>query len=105
MSAERISVTRYKCTCELPDCPGQGKSWISNDHMVPERCAHCGRRTWNGGDKRRNVFISAKGKTQRVFEWSKQTGLSAQLIKARLKAGWTEEEAVSIPAGKGANHA
>ena len=100
MSVERITVTRYRCTCELPDCAGKGQPWISNDHMIPERCAHCGRRTWNGKDKRKNVFLTALGKTQRLSEWSKETGISSQLIHHRIKIGWTEEQAVSTIPGK-----
>jgi hypothetical protein len=100
MSAEKITLTHYECRCELSDCPGHGKLWISRDPMIPERCAFCGRRTWNGRDKRKNVVIVAHGKTLRLSEWAKETGLSAQLIHARLKAGWTEENSVSIPVGK-----
>jgi hypothetical protein len=101
MSAKMITLTRYECRCELKGCPGKGKPWISKDPMVPERCAYCGRRTWNGQDKRKNVFLTASGKTQRLSEWAKETGMSAQLIHHRLKVGWTDEEAVGIPAGGG----
>jgi len=100
MSAKKISLTRYECRCELRDCPGYGKSWISKDPEVPERCSFCGRRTWNGSDKRKNVVLTALGKTQRLSEWAKETGLSAQVIHHRLKVGWTDLEAVSTPAGK-----
>ena len=62
---------------------------------------HCGRRTWNGTDKRKNLFLTAKGETLRLSEWAKKSGLSAQVIHHRLKVGWTEEQAVMTPAGKG----
>jgi hypothetical protein len=101
MSATKITLSRYECRCELPDCPGKGLSWISKDPIIPERCAFCGRRTWNGRDKRKNLHITAQGKTQRLSEWAQETGLSAQVIHHRLKVGWTEERAVSVPAGQG----
>lgn len=101
MSAEKITETRYRCRCELKDCPGCGKSWLSKDSEIPERCAFCGRRTWNGKDKRKNVTVTAFGRTQRISEWAKETGISKQLIGHRLKVGWTDQNAVSIPVGKG----
>lgn len=100
MSAKKISLTRYECVCELKDCLGKGAPWTSKDTLIPERCAHCGRRTWNGQDKRKNLVIVARGKNQRLSEWAKETGLSAQVIHHRLKVGWTEEQAVTTPAGK-----
>jgi hypothetical protein len=103
MSAKKITQTRYECVCELKDCPGQGQSWISKDPGIPERCTHCGRRTWNGQDKRKNLLITSRGKTQRLSEWARETGLSAPVIHHRLKIGWTEEQAVTTPAGKARN--
>ena len=100
MSAKKISLTRYECICELKDCPGKGQPWISRDPMVPERCNWCGCRTWNGNDKRKNVLLTANGKTQRISEWVKETGISKQLIGHRIKMGWTDEDALT-PVGKG----
>jgi hypothetical protein len=101
MSAEKITSTRYRCKCELKDCPGKGKPWVSKDAAIPERCAYCGRRTWNGTDQRKNALITAHGRTQRLSAWSKETGLSSQLIHHRIKIGWKAEDAVTIPAGSG----
>lgn len=81
------------CTCELPGC---GKSWESQGEYIPERCRWCGRHTWNGTDLRSKHLITAKGKTQRISQWSKETGLSPQTIRARLNAGWTPDEAVGL---------
>ncbi len=101
MSVQKITQVRYQCRCDLPDCPGQGRPWISKDDHIPERCNYCGRRTWNGQDKRRNLFLTAQGKTQRLCEWESESGISKQLIRHRLNAGWSEEDAVTIPVGKG----
>ena len=96
MSVTKITKTVYKCTCELPGC---GKSWESDTALVPERCRWCGRRTWNGTDLRRNSFLTAKGKTLKISEWSRESGFSAPLIRARLKFGWTGDDAVTVPPG------
>jgi len=37
------------------------------------------------------------GKT--ITEWSRETGISLSTISARLKAGWSSEDAISLPAG------
>lgn len=48
----------------------------------------------------KNVFITAYGKTCCVNEWAEITGISDDLIRARVdRLGWTHEDAVSIPAG------
>jgi hypothetical protein len=99
VSAKKITLTRYECKCDLKDCAGKGEPWISKDEGIPERCTWCGRRTWNGKDKRKNLLITVNGKTLRLSEWAKESGLSAQVIHHRLKVGWTDEQAVTIPAG------
>jgi hypothetical protein len=93
---EKIDKTVYRCTCELAGCK---KSWMSDD-SCPERCRWCGRRTWNGQDLRRKHLITAKGKTQQVSAWAKETGISKQTIQARLRLGWSESDAVTIPVGE-----
>ena len=90
---EKIDKTVYKCTCELEDCR---KSWLSYD-PAPERCRWCGRRTWKGTDKRPKRLITAKGKTMRISEWAKETGITVRLIRGRLRLGWADEDAVSVP--------
>ena len=92
---EKIDKTVYRCTCELSGCK---KSWTSDDPN-PERCRWCGRRTWNGQDKRRQHLITAHVKTQRVSAWAKDTGISKQVIQGRLRLGWKPEDAVSVPVG------
>ena len=59
MSVEKITVVRYRCVCELPDCPGRDpktgkpRPWLSRDDAIPKRCSWCKMRNWNGhADKR-----------------------------------------------------
>ena len=99
MSVEKITQTVNRCVCQLSDCPGEGKPWLSKDERVPERCTYCGRRTWNGTDLRKNTWITANNKSQRLSEWARETGISGQLIRHRIKVGWTEEAAVSLKPG------
>lgn len=52
MAAKKIKVERYHCTCELPDCVGKGKPWVTRGENLPTRCRWCKRHTWNGVDRR-----------------------------------------------------
>jgi hypothetical protein len=89
---EKKTKTILKCTCDLKGC---GKSWESEGKEIPERCRWCGRRTWNGQD-RRSHRITAKGKTQRISEWAKETGIGKATIRARVVAGWSPEQALGF---------
>jgi hypothetical protein len=44
-----------------------------------------------------NRKVTFKGETLCIFEWARRTGLSAKSLYARLYAGWTDDEIVSIP--------
>ena len=44
---------------------------------------------------RSNRYLEAFGKRQTMAQWSKETGLAAGTIHARLKRGWSEERALS----------
>jgi hypothetical protein len=93
----KIDKTVYKCTCELKVCGG---SWESDGDKVPDRCRWCGSRNWNRQDKRKKRLITAKGKTRRISEWAKETGISIRAIRGRLRLGWSDEDAVTVPIGK-----
>lgn len=90
--------TTLECKCEKPKC---GKSWESHGEKIPRRCRWCGSYTWNGQDLRGTRFLTALGKTQTLSDWSKESGISKQTILVRLKLGWSEEDAVTIPVGTG----
>jgi len=47
-------------------------------------------------NKRNNRLITAKGKTQTLSQWSRETGLHPQTILHRLKHGSTSEESLSL---------
>ncbi len=56
--------------------------------------------TWKSqnNNSRKNVFLTAKGKTQTMAQWSEETGIGESTIRSRLKMGWSEERAVTEPA-------
>lgn len=47
------------------------------------------------------ILLDVNGTTKTIKEWSKETGLSRTTIRSRMKSGWSPEEIVSIPKGRG----
>jgi hypothetical protein len=45
-------------------------------------------------------LVTAKGKTQCVATWAEETGLSWDVIWMRLRLGWSDERAVTVPKRK-----
>ena len=76
----------YSCgKCE--ECKANG--W-------PMNCRWASRTTQNR-NQRSNHWITARGKTMTMIEWRIETGLPKSTIINRLKRGWSEEDAVTIP--------
>lgn len=48
-------------------------------------------------NRRTNRRITYQGKTQTVIEWCRELGMSEDVIRGRLKLGWSFEDAVNIP--------
>ena len=42
-------------------------------------------------------FYSCNGKTMTLYEWSRQTGVEPQVIRMRIRNGWTLEKAIHTP--------
>lgn len=45
----------------------------------------------------RNRYLTCQGKTRLLCEWTESLGFKPGVILARLKRGWTVEEALTIP--------
>ena len=45
-------------------------------------------------NKRNVKFITYKGETKTIPEWTKEIGLGKETIRERLKRGWSESEAI-----------
>lgn len=54
-------------------------------------------------NRRNNLLITARGRTQCLAAWSEETGLAWSTIYNRLLRGWSGEKAVSVPAVMGRN--
>ena len=49
-------------------------------------------------NKRNNVVLTARGQTKRVWDWAREVGTSADVIRDRVKRyGWSPEEAIFTP--------
>jgi hypothetical protein len=51
-----------------------------------------------------NHHITFRGETLCITDWALRVGLLYQVIDKRLKHGWSVEEALTTPAGKGRRH-
>lgn len=84
---------RGVCTIERKDingdyCP-QNCTWVTNQEQLK--------------NKTTNVNITVNGITHNMTEWADIIGVSPSTIYQRLKSGWDEIEAVTIPA-RGKRH-
>lgn len=41
------------------------------------------------------TYLTFRGKTQRLADWSRETGIGSRTIKDRLRRGWTIEKALT----------
>jgi hypothetical protein len=77
--------------------PGHTLDRIDNNvGYSPENCRWA-TKVQQENNKRSNVLISCGGVEKTVAEWSRESGIGKNTIYARLRYGWTGEEAVSVP--------
>lgn len=74
-----------------------------NDGYTPENCRWVTMKT-QCNNKRNNRFISYKGETHTISEWSEVTGISKAVLRYRLNAGWSVEDALSVQPIRGGNY-
>lgn len=70
---------------------------IDNDGPYsPENCR------WTTHDvqmrnQRRSRLITAKGRTLNICDWAKELGCTNTVLHSRIKAGWSDVDAVTVP--------
>ena len=55
--------------------------------------------TQQANNKRNNVRLTFRGKTQTATEWCRElnNGMKARVVHIRLRLGWSDEDAITIP--------
>lgn len=62
----------------------------------PENCRWADRRE-QAFNRRSNTAITFDGRTQAVFEWAKEIGIPPRTLWARIKQGWSAQDALTLP--------
>lgn len=83
MSVVRITIKALRCTCDLPECPGKGKSWIAEGSTPPRKCNWCRRVTWNGQPDRRQ---KPKKTEAQVREYNRKKQQESRKRKKKVSA-------------------
>lgn len=68
----------------------------NNGDYSPDNCKWA-TRTEQNNNTRRNRFIEANGERLTLSQWGRKAGLSPQIVRYRLDAGWTPEAVLSTP--------
>lgn len=66
-----------------------------NGNYCPENCKWIPLKE-QSRNKRNNIWITLNGVTKIMKEWALEKGLCHKRVSARLKAGWTPEEALEV---------
>ena len=73
-----------------------------NGHYTPENCRWADK-FQQANNRSNNHYITYRGKTKTMMEWSKYLNMNYSTLRQRINSGWSVEEAFEKPVGGALN--
>ena len=96
-----------KCITDIEEAIGQRPSLKhSIDRINNNGNYEAGNIRWatmreQNNNRNNNRKVTVNGCTRNIVQWARRMNVSRQMIRYRLEAGWSDEDAVLKPAGYG----